>query len=534
MLAAVLSYLLGGALALGLAVAFGAMTYFAGRDGDARSIRVVYLVVFYTASFFALAMPIFTGAMNPGFDAASLRIFPISRRRLYAITFGASALNAEQLFNYPALTTVILIGLLLSGSGLPIALAGGLLFLLFLVAWGNTIALFMMGLMRNRRAREVTGIAVFGLLIVLAITPALLEGDSGRIDLESRPWVEPVVRAISQVGGVLPPTLAAEALASSHRESGSSGWPAMLGLLLWNVAGIMAGYRIFATHVMGDGGMRRTIAPRTDVSSPMGESAAWRRSFSSDHAALAFIPAEVRAVAAKEIRYLLRSAVGKFNLVMMPVLALIAVFIFGRDLRTPVMGLVPEELVLFGLLLYATLLSNNFTNNAFGWERRGMQTYFFMPVDSRRIIAGKNLGVWTYNCILLGITLVTWSLFKGIPGPGTLLSAVIFYASCVLAFTSAGNVVSVLFPVGRDMSSLKNTPSQVAILLSLLFIVLIGAVNGLFLFIPLLLDMPALRPLSLIVLLAFLAGVYNMTLRLASRLMAARKEKLIEAVQVAD
>jgi hypothetical protein len=51
---------------------------------------------------------------------------------------------------------------------------------------------------------------------------------------------------------------------------------------------------------------------------------------------------------------------------------------------------------------------------------------------------------------------------------------------------------------------------------------------------PMLLGMPALRPLSLIVLLAILAAVYTMTLRLASRLMEERREKLVEAVHGTD
>lgn len=533
--AAAFMFLAGSVIAVALGFGFGAMTWIAARDGDARSVRVAFLVAFYTASFFALVMPVFTGAMNPGFDAAPLRVFPISRRRLYAIILGAGALNTEHLLYYPSIAAVFLAGVLLPGVDPAPGLAAVLLFLLFLVVWGNTIALALMGLMRNRRSREIVGITVLALLIAVSVFPALLQDDSGKIDVESRPWIESVIHGIAWVGQALPPTKAADAIASLYGGAKTSPLPDLLWLVLWDAAGIVLGYRVFARHVIGDGGGgRRVVALRAVAPAEAVEEATRRRFLTFDHAALSFIPIEIRAVAAKELRYLLRSAVGKFNLVMMPVFAIIVVFLFGRNLNSPFMGLVPDDMLLFGMLLYATLFSNNFVNNAFAWEREGVQAYFLVPVPPGRILVGKNLGVWSYNGILLAITLVTWFVLKGVPEPGTLLAAVAFYASCVLAFTSAGNVVSVLFPAGRDISALKNTPSQVAILLSLVFILAIGVVAGLFLILPTVAGVPALRPVSLLVLLALLAAVYTGTVRLAGRLMMERREKLIETLRVTD
>lgn len=528
LLAGALTVMLGSLLALGLALGFGFMTWRAGADGDPQAVRVAFLVAFYTAAFFALVMPVFTGAMNPGFDAAPLRIFPISRGRLYAITLGAGALNAEQLLNYPVLASVFLMGVLAPGVNVPLGLAGALLFVLFLIGWGNTIALALMGLMRNRRVREIVGIGVFALLVAVSIAPALLQDDSGKIDVESHSWIGPAIETMAGVGRILPPTLAADALSSLHGER--PAWAAFFWLLAWDVAGILLGFRVFARHVVGDAGGRRRVEEKRTIDPAPSEP----RVFTWDHAAFSFIPVEVRAVASKEIRYLLRSSIGKFNLVMAPVFAIIVVFAFGRNLDTPVLGLVPDDVLLFGMLLYATLFSNNFVNNAFGWEREGMQAYFLVPVSTRRILAGKNLGVWTYNGIVLILMMTTWCLLKGIPAPGTLFTAAVFYASCMLAFTSAGNVVSVLFPAGRDMSTLRNTPSQVAILLSLVFILAIGALAGFSLVLPLLLDMPALRPVSLLVLLAVLSAIYTGTLRLAGSLMVERREKLIETLRVVD
>jgi hypothetical protein len=533
-LVAALTYLLGSIVAFGLGIGLGVMTWLAARDGDPRSVRVAFLVAFYTASFFALVMPVFTGAMNPGFDVSPLRVFPISKRRLYAITLGAGALNTEHLLYYPSIAAVFLAGIVLPGADAALGFAIVAAFLLFLVGWGNTIALALMGLMRSRRSREIVGITVLGLLIAVSVIPALLQDDSGKIDVEAYPWIESVIRGIAGVGQALPPTLAADAIASLHGPSKAGALPPLLWLVLWDVVGLLIGYRVFTHHVIGDGGGKRKAREATSPAVIASEERAWRRSLTSDHAALSFIPGEVRAVAAKELRYLLRSAVGKFNLVMMPVFAVIVVFLFGRNLDNTFLGLVPDDMLLFGMLLYATLFSNNFVNNAFAWERDGMQAYFLLPVPPRWILAGKNLGVWIYNGMLLTMTLLTWSVLKGIPSPATLLAAITFYASCVLAFTTAGNVVSVLFPAGRDISALKNTPSQVAILLSLVFILVIGAVAGLFLVLPWMVGMPGLRPVSLLVLLAALVAVYTGTLRLAGRLLSNQREKLIETLRAAD
>ena len=60
------------------------------------------------------------------------------------------------------------------------------------------------------------------------------------------------------------------------------------------------------------------------------------KSANQTHIVLArYRPPDVRAVAAKELRYLLRSVLGKFNLIMMPVFVVIVVFFFGRPPGLP-------------------------------------------------------------------------------------------------------------------------------------------------------------------------------------------------------
>ena len=145
---------------------------------------------------------------------------------------------------------------------------------------------------------------------------------------------------------------------------------------------------------------------------------------------------------------------------------LIVVFLVGRTLDHAVLGLEPREFLLFGLLLYAVLFSNNFVNNAFAWENDGINSYFICPVSPQRILAGKNLAVWIYSLLLFVICIATWSAVKGVPDLHTLLVGLLLYFTCLLTFTSTGNFVSVLFPVSRNIST--DAPIRAAVTLRLL------------------------------------------------------------------
>jgi hypothetical protein len=219
---------------------------------------------------------------------------------------------------------------------------------------------------------------------------------------------------------------------------------------------------------------------------------------------------------------------------MMPVFVIIVVFFFARAVTSPFLGLPADSLLLFGLLLYGTLFSNNFVNNAFAWEGDGIRTYFWGPLRAEHVLAGKNLAVWTYNSLLLLITIGAWSILKRPPDPATLLSAILLYGSAILFFTMVGNIVSVLFPVRRDISSITNSPSQIAILISLASLGIAVSLVTATLLLAERAGQAFMRPLFLLVLLLVLGWSYRLTLRLAGRLMEQRKEKLIDSLGGSD
>jgi ABC-2 type transport system permease protein len=529
--AAAIMAVLAAGFAIGVAVGFALLMHFAIANEQALGMRTAFLVVFYTFFVFGVVLPVLSGAMNPGFDASPLRLFPIAPRKLYAITLGANFFYSEHLLYYPALVAVGVTGVLLPGTHVTAGLAVLALTLVFYVVWANVFTLSLTSIMRNRRSREILAILAILILLGFALLPSFLEDTDGNIAIENRPHLETLARMAFAVGEVLPPTLAAEALTALHTSGLGEARLYMFWLLTWDVAGLALGYWVFLRLHLGERGSVRRVVRTRKSPVPRGGP---RRHLSAESPALAFIPREVRAVAAKELRYLFRSVIGKFNLIVMPLFVVFVAFVFGRRVSGTYFGFAADDLVLFGILAYTALFSNNFVNNAFAWEGEGIRMYFTGPVPLHRILAGKNLGVWVYNTALLAIVLVTWTLISGLPGLSTLFSAVVLYGACILVFTALGNLISVLFPVARDISSVRNSPSQVGVLLSIVSLSAAVSVMALFLIVPFILGFGVLRPFLLLVLLALAAWAYVSLLRFAGQLMDDRKEKLIESSCVVD
>ena len=102
----------------------------------------------------------------------------------------------------------------------------------------------------------------------------------------------------------------------------------------------------------------------------------------------------------------------------------------------------------------------------------------------------------------------------------------------LITFTTSGNILSILFPIGRSVSSMMNSPSHTAIFLSILALgVGIGFV-ALGLSAAWLAGLETLLPLFLLVILGGVIGIYAWTLRLAARLLDERREHVIEALRV--
>jgi hypothetical protein len=360
---------------------------------------------------------------------------------------------------------------------------------------------------------------------MLSMVPAVFQE---RAEERGQEWFgelvpEPVVTLVVHVASVFPPSIAANGLAASVlREPGHLS-KTVAWLVLWTGAGLIIGSRVVRSSLRG-GDPSLPAAASTDKDWRSGPTL-WTIDL------LSAFPAGVRAVAAKEVHYLLRSTTGKFNIVIMPVFVIAMSFLVARDLDRAFLGLDRSSLLFIGLMIYASMFSNNFLFNAYAWDRAGVRSYFLSPVDPSQIVLGKNIGVWLYNLILGLEGLVVFCLASGLPTTSALIGGYLAFVAAVVSATIVGNFLSPVVPVPRDISSVTNSPSQTAVLATIGVLVVNAAVIGACLTIPALLGSAWMGPMVLAVLIVVEVSVYSMMLAPAGRLLESKRESLIEALQ---
>ncbi len=521
-LSGVLMTLVLGLFALGLGAGLGAATYVAVQAEDLSKLQGLLHVAFFLCFFFGVLFPVLRGLMERGLDLSRLLTFPLSHTRLYTVHLFSRGVASDHLFYYPALLAMCLAGALVPG---PPAL-GGIAIVLGLVicnvVWGQVIALATHAGLRLRRLKEVVSVLFVLLTVGVSLLFSSLDFESVFFELMEDPRSFAVVR----VAAVLPPAIAAEALFALHRGDPLAASRQGLALVPWCVAGLWIGHFLFSTFHLGDRGrVRRSAAKWQRRESPRRSTAGLQ---APDLGRLP-VPDELLAAAAKDLRYLFRSLPGKFNLLAAPLIAVLAASIFAGAGRS-LLGIGSDTLVFFGLLIYLVLLSSSFANNSFAWEGTGVQSYFFGPAPLTRVLAGKNLAVLAYDGMIFLLGLVSWAVLRD-PGAGVVVTGLLLFANAAFALTCAGNFVSILFPAARDMSSMKSQMSQTGILLSFLSLFAIVAVTSLALALPAVLGMVGLQPVFLGLLLAAQVAIYPMVLGSAARLLAHRREALMETLR---
>lgn len=517
---------LGAAVSLGMATGFGFLFFQARAEDDSQLLSTAWHVALWSSAFFGLFLPLLRGGTASGLEPESLLLYPVSRPKLFGFFLGSAFFGGSHFFYYPSLAAAAAVALLPPGPG---SLTGAVILFLFvmvLVSWSHALSLAVRALMARRRLRELIILGAMILLILVCLLPAMVEryraSDGGAEKMaEMQGFMAPLARAAA----VLPPSIAARGLCSAEGDGGSSG-SAVLYLLLWSVAGLGAGYGLFLRERAGGSPGRKQPAPANNSASAMPA-----RPIHRVGTLLRFLPPETRAVALKDLRYLLRSVLGRFSLLMAPVLVLMFVFIFSEVLRRPLPGVDPDRVLLFSTLLYIAFLSNNFLNNSFAWEGSGAQNYFFCPVSLRNVLLGKNIAVWAYNGLLFIISMITWSVVSPLPAPGTLATGLLVFATALLVLAMGGNLVSIAFPVARNPAAFMASPSQVGILTGILSLLASVLLCGLTLLLPALFGLTAWQPLFMALLLALLAVLYYQLLGAAARYWAGKAETFLQTVR---
>jgi hypothetical protein len=475
--------------------------------------------------FLAVVMPLFFGAGRVQVPLHQLLVFPLGRWKLYRVALGASLASGANLFWYPILASVTCVALAFNDVPATYWLMVVALLAACFVIWLNTLLTLVQWILRKRSIRELVVLICLVLLIVVTLLPIAFEEE---VDERREEWLgdlvpQPVISAIGRMASVFPPAIAVRGLEAAVLGEPGNGVVTLVWLTLWAVAGVIMGFGIVRSFLLEGG---RPIRSRSRTTVPTRGALARRWAVH-----LAVFPAAIRAVAAKELHYLFRSTVGKFNIVIMPLFVVVMALVVARDLDQAFLGLERASLVFVGLMIYASMFSNNFLFNAYAWEGAGVQSFFFSPVKPKQIVVGKNLGVWTYNLVLGAEGVIAFCVISGVPPLTALLGGCLAFVAALLLATIVGNFLSPAMPVARDISSITNSPSQTAVLATFAVLIINALVIGGCLTLPAVLGLAWLGPLLLVGLVAFEAVLYVTMLRPAARLLDSRRESLIEALQ---
>ena len=445
---------IGGAVAMGFAAA---VMISAGKPE-------LLALLFWFVFLFWQVFPIMASAFGNNADSSDLLRFPLSYRSYFLVRIVYSVFDPAT-----AVGSLWLLGILL-GVGfmkpglLPWTLLVLLAFAAFNLLFMQMIFAWVERWLAHRRTRELMGI----LFVLLMLSFQMIGPLIGHFQKKSsRPDVQRYVDILASVQRILPPGLAADAVAQAVYPRSLVGFSSF-ALLCTFVA--LTGYglhvRLLAQY-RGENLSEVAVSPlHLDRSLRFG----WN---------LPGVASPVAAVFEKEIRYLFRSGPMLLTLIM-PIFVLVLLR-FGAMNSLQHSGVFPAsapDMAFPAAAAYTLLMLTNLVCNSFGADAAGIQFFFASPVNFREIVLGKNLA---HAAILAAEAGMAWFAVSFLYGPPALPVTIASLAGLLFAAPlnfAVGNLLSIYAPKKVDYSSFRNQkPSQISVLISLgvqLFVIGVG------------------------------------------------------------
>jgi ABC-2 type transport system permease protein len=397
--------------------------------------------------------PIMATAFTNNPDSSDLLRFPLSYRSYFLVRMVYGAFDP----------VTVLVGLwslgILAGVGFakPLLLPWTLLVLLVFAAFN---LLFMQMTfawverwLAQRRTREIMGV----LFVLLMLSLQLIGPLAGRFGKQARPDVQRVVDILAPVQGILPPGLAADAIAQAVLSKFMVG---LSSLALLSAFVMLAGYFL---HVRLLAQYRGESLSEVTAVSALPKDRSLRLGWT-----LPVFSAPVAAVFEKEIRYLVRSGPMLLTLIM-PIFILI-VFRLGPMNSARHSGFIfarTPDMAFPSAVAYTLLVLTNLAYNNFGGDAGGIQFFYASPVSFREIVLAKNL---THITILAIETVLAWiavSFLYGRPALDVTIAALAGLLFAAPVNFSAGNLLSIYSPKKLDYSKFgRQRAAQVTVLIS--------------------------------------------------------------------
>ncbi|HYK21484.1 MAG TPA: hypothetical protein VEV42_12165 [Pyrinomonadaceae bacterium] len=483
----------------------------AARGVPASSTEFIFFSIFGFLYLMWATVPLSIGG-NKQFDAAKLLMYPITLRKLFLVDFVSELTTLHSVFAVPAVLAIS-IGAGLGSDNLPLTLIAAVPAILFGVALSKWLSTIIGSLMRRKRARGETIIALIGALAGLGgaaagqVAPLLFKHAES---VRSLRWT--------------PPGAAAFLLIGSNKGDELSYALAFLTLSAYAVALIFATYWMARRAALGFEGRKK---PKLSVErEPIAAYTGWK---------LPLISAELSAVVEKELRYAMRNAQVRM-MALMPLLLILVRFVNTRRFATgrpnPANNFMDYSSGLFATagILYVFLILAGLSCNLFAFEEGGMRTLILSPVDRRKILFGKNIALtvvaFMFAVVLVALNTIVFRDLTVLNLPFLLLSFISFAA---LNWT-LGNWLSIRFPKRMRFGKRLNVSGMSGLLLIPMVLVLavppvsatiVGYVSRSLLY----------EYLTLVLFALVSVGIYFALLNLHGRTLARREIEILEAVR---
>ncbi len=447
------------------------------------------------------------------FDAGKLLMYPITLRKLFAVDFVSELTTLHSVFLVPAVIAMC-IGAGLGTGNLATSLIAAVPAVLFGVALSKWVSTTIGSMLRRKRARGETIIALIGAIAGLGtaaagqVAPMLFKHAES---LRSLRWT--------------PPGAATFLLISNVARDPLPFAVAFIILSVYAIALIVATYWLARRAALG---LERRQKQKNTVTTTAGSEgySGWQ---------LPFLPSDLSAIVEKELRYALRNAQVRM-MALMPLIIIVIRLVnrqrfgtVGRGFSTG-FATYGSGLLLIGGMIYVFLILNGLSSNLFAFEEGGMRTLILSPIDRRKILLGKNL-VLTTIALVFGIVLLILNiiLFRDMTTDNLLFLGLTFIIFAAISST-VGNWLSIRFPKRMRYGKRLNVsgvaglfliPLVVLLLIPPSLATLIGySTSSLFN------EYAALALFSLLAL-----GFYSLMINWHGRLLARREIEILEAVR---
>ena len=415
------------------------------------SVEFIFFSIFAFCFLFWATLPLSIGSSRQ-FEPGRLLMYPISLRKLFAIDFVSEVTSLQSIFAIPAITAICIGAGLGSGN-----LAFALLAVLPIAAFGVTLSKWLStslgSLLRRRRTRGETLLALIGAIaglggaVIGQVAPALLR--HAEIIKELR-WTPPGAAALALTKGLIE---------GNTREY----MVAVLMLMGYVILLVTVTYWIATRSVLGKGGGKSRTVPVT-VDSAVTPYTGWE---------LPLLPSQLAAVVEKEIRYLIRNAQVRMMILMPLILIVIRLANTNRMSRSAgVRGTsftdflyYGEGLMAAGGVLYVFLLLTGLSCNQFALEEGGMRTLVLSPVRRSYILIGKNIALTILALFFSTGLLIINELVFGDITPRALLFVAFIFAILAMLTSMLGNWLSIQFPKRMRFGKRLNVSGVVGLLL---------------------------------------------------------------------